>query len=329
MEQNQENQNQTMPLPEPVGSAAEPNTAGAEPNTVAAQPSAGAEPKMQMTAGMSCYQQDKKARGMMIGLIVAAFVAIIGVAAAISFGVASSRAGAAYKKEIAKLEASLEESEGTAEVETTDDETGEVVVQTVKVLDEAVAQNLIRPYLEPFGYLYSVFDVDFDDEAKAYLAYANMDTANVSMIGGEPFVYYYNMDEEYEALFGGNLPKQSYERGYGCRRYMYRNEDGLEGFDIEIGGCGGTGSWMMSVIKDAYYQGDNIIVEVYHDRGAFCPILEENGDDSDYCFDEMGMYYTWNSAVTEFVNKFADRVPVYKMIFVKDNGHYILSNIVK
>ena len=36
-----------------------------------------------------------------------------------------------------------------------------------------------------------------------------------------------------------------------------------------------------------------------------------------------------DTVVREFVEKFADRIPVYAMTFTKDNGRYVLSAVSK
>lgn len=120
---------QTMRMPEAGEAQRSARQTGPEPS------------KMQMTAGMSGYQQDKKARGMKIGLIIAVIVAVIGIGASIGVGVASSQAGAEYETQIAKLEAENEELNESLETGTVTIQNEDGTVTEVEVLVPVRSKN--------------------------------------------------------------------------------------------------------------------------------------------------------------------------------------------
>ena len=267
----------------------------------------------------------KKNHGMLYGMILLAILAVGG----IGFGVWAMLDGntRSQKKDeqISQLQSQLAEK---SEVVVEDDTT---VVESDKKVSNELAQNLINPYLGTFTYLNDIFDHEFNENTKFYLAFKNLSENDIFQFGaqtteaGQASVTYDTINSEYQYLFGNNnsLDKTNYEEGYS--KFTYENENWGGGkFVIQKFGGGGTGFNVFSVVKDAYYGDDNsIVIEVYHGKGTICGM--DGGDDS-YCFSELvGYSVTMTPSVEKLLND--SRTEVRKMIFVENDGHYVLQSV--
>ena len=85
---------------------------------------------------------------------------------------------------------------------------------------------------------------------------------------------------------------------------------------------------MFSIVKKAYYDNDGLAIEVYHDVIPWCGV--NNDDNGGYCSDaEKTIVEINDDNMGELIEKFSDRIPVYKMIFAENAGHYVLKSIQK
>ena len=272
--------------------------------------------------------EKKSSKGMIAGLIILAVVAIAGIA----FGAYEMMQASEKDKEIAGLNqqvtdcanASGDETEN--ETVTCPDGTATEIVKNVITND--LAQNLINPYIVIQGYLRNIFDLGLNDDTKFYIAYNNSDDYVTSYLNGTETIHYSGINNEFKYLFGSSsdLAKKDYTSNCSAN-YMYNSDRNM--FNVEVKGCGGTGSAMFNIVKDAKFEDENIIVNVYHN---VVPICYPDVDD-EYCMD-IGV----NSAIInsidqynmrDYIEKFADSIPIYTMTFVKDDGHYVLNNIQK
>lgn len=275
--------------------------------------------------GVVLQDKPKKNRGMIYGMILLAILA----AGGIGFGVWAMLDGntRSQKKDeqISQLQSQLGEK---SEVVVDDDTT---VVESDKKVSNELAQNLINPYLGTFTYLNDIFDHEFNENTKFYLAFKNLNDNDIFQFGaqtteaGQASVTYDAINSEYQYLFGDNnsLDKTNYEEGY--NKFTYENENWGGGkFVIQKFGGGGTGLNVFSVVKDAYYGDDNsIVIEVYHGKGTMCGM--DGGDDS-YCFSELiGYSVTMTPSIEKLLND--SRTEVRKMIFVENDGHYVLQSV--
>ena len=188
------------------------------------------------------------------------------------------------------------------------------------VIDKNVLQNLINPYIGAFHYGNNIFNYDFSDDIRVEIAFQNLSPSEVSAVGTDPYVVSYNaLNERYKKLFGSefNIDQKDYNVGeLGDRFYFSDNS-----FKVVPQPGGGAGASMVSVVKNGSYEGDNIVVEVYHDMIAWCDVT-----DNDYC---LGSWPIADEDLELLINNHVDIIPTYKMTFSEDNGHYVLTSVEK
>lgn len=270
-------------------------------------------------------EKTKMSKKQIIGLVVLSLIALGGVL----FGVYGMNS---QNDKIAELttratEAENELAEWGLEVDEYDDDEVEISDE-VEIIGEGeisneLAQNLIDPYLGTFTYLNDIFDHEFDETTKFYVAFNNL--KDVYRRGDS--IVYDNINREYKYLFGDSkdLDKIDYKEGYNI--FTYEDKDwGGGDFVVNRLGGGGTMAGLFSVIKDAYYDGDNIVVEVYHDSIGVCGA----SDEENYCFNDNSVYRTViDDEMDQIIENNSDRIPVYKMIFMSNGNHYYLNSINK
>ena len=275
----------------------------------------------------------KKNKGMILGMVLLGFLAVGG----IGFGVWAMMDGNAQKEQLnSQISVLKEQNDKLAVQQLSPSENNSEVVDTNKI-SNSFARNLIDPYLGEFTYINDIFDHDFNENTKFFIAYKSLSDTDVSELGvsGDVSAYipYYVINRRYKYLFGNDkdLPKEQFEDGY--INFVYANQEvGVaDRFNMKRSGGGGTGSTLFSVIKDAYYENGKIVVEVYHDRVVICGI-----NDSSYCLDVdddkpryAGYYTVSNPQIEQLILNNEDRVPVYKMIFSEGDSHYVLDSIEK
>ena len=270
--------------------------------------------------GKLAGEKSKMSKKQIIGLVVLSLIAIGGVL----FGIYGMNS---QNDQIAELKARATDAEkkvATLEAEEmTVEELDEDVVEVADTgVSNELAQNLINPYLGVFTYLNDIFDHDFNENTKFYVAFNNLK----DVYKGNDSITYDSINKEYKYLFGDSkdLDKTNYREGYNTFTYETENWGGGK-FVIERSGGGGIGTHVFSIVKDAYYDGDNIEVEVYHGRTTGCGM--DGGDDT-YCLDGNGGYHTVSDAkIEQLIDD--DRTEVYKMTFVNGGDHYYLSSISK
>lgn len=265
-------------------------------------------------------ENSKMTKKQIIGLVILSLIAIGGVL----FGIYGMNS---QNDQIVKLNERATEAEkkaaqlGTEEIAITEPN-GSVIEVADSRITNKLAQNLINPYLGTFTYLNDIFDHEFNENTKFYVAFNNLK----DVFRRNDSIVYDDINEEYKYLFGDgkDLDKTNYQEGYSI--FTYEPEDWGGGkFIIEQSGGGGIGTHVFSIVKDAHYDGDNIEVEVYHGRATGCGM--DGGDDT-YCLDGNGGYHTTSDAkIEQLIHD--DRTEVYKMVFVESGDHYALSSIVK
>ena len=280
-------------------------------------------------APMAPAEEKKKSNGLIIGLVLLALVALGG----IGFGVWQMMQGSDKDKQIIDLKTQVANCanannniETETETVTCPDGTATEIVKNA--IDNASAQTIADPYLVHFGAFDNIFDHDFDISAKMKIAFDNLGANKVvmaTMVGEWAItVQYDDLNSEYKYLFGSDqeIEKRDYESLYGD--FTFTEEQG-ERFKVSLGGVGGTGATMFSVVKSAKYEDDNLIIDVYHDRAHWCESEDQIGND--YCVKAYSV--PKSEAINDFIKDFADKIPVYTMTFAKDDGHYVLKDIKK
>ena len=267
-------------------------------------------------------KKEKMSKKQVIGLVVLSLIAVGGVL----FGIYGMNAQneqiaqlkgqvSSVNKELTKLDAGVDESD-------------EVVIEDeVEIIDDVIsnelAQNLISPYLGTFTYLNDIFDHEFNETTKFYVAFNNL--KDVYRRGDS--ITYDDINKEYKYLFGDSkdLDKVNYREGYSV--FIYKDKDWGGGeFVINRLGGGGTMAGLFSVVKDAYYDDNDIVVEVYHDSIGVCGVSDED----DYCFNDNSVYRTIiDDEMSQIIENNSNRIPVYKMIFMSNGDHYYLNSIDK
>lgn len=273
-----------------------------------------------------------KNSGMLIGLIVLAIVALGG----IGFGVwamvdGNNRVADVNEKmdDLKKQNDNLNEQSTKEETLATNCEDMMISVNE-KYIDNDLAQNLISPYLGLFNYLSNIFDYEFSEDVKVEITYQNLSPNRISTRGDVEFVRYTDLNAKYQELFGGVLEKRDYRVGHSDSFTFVKDEynELSDIFEISRYAGGGAAMGMISAMKNAQLEGDEIIVDMYHEVVGIC-----GAADGDYCIPAPGQSYVGDSmsdtVVREFVEKYADRIPVYAMTFVKDDGRYVLSAVTK
>lgn len=240
-------------------------------------------------------------------------LAVIGIAAAITFAVLYF-----FNPTPNPTEVSSEENSPTTQVE-------DEIVADAKSIDNKIAQNLINPYIKDYYFLNNIFDHDFSEEAKVEIAYLNVSLSSSSSTPSDDIgvhrIHYYDLNREYQRLFGNEsaLSKQNYNTDY-TAKFTYDNSSDY--FIIEEAGSGGTAATAFSIVKNAYYDNDNLVVEVYHDTIPLCDANQNGG----YCYNAEDSPITSQNSIFE---KFASQIPTYKMIFTKGSDNYILKDVQK
>lgn len=192
-------------------------------------------------------------------------------------------------------------------------------------IDDALVQALVDPYLVDFGAFENVLNYDFDVNAKMKIAFDNIGARQIESMDANEWsvtVRYDDFDKKYKYLFGSDqeIEKRSYNSPY----FMGLTYD-REYFKAVLSGYGGTGGTMFSIIKGARYDGDKLLVDMYHDIARWCVTLDNEA--KDYCIDAP--HLDTENKIENLIKNFADRVPVYTMTFAKDGDHYILRDIKK
>ena len=282
-----------------------------------------------MTSGISSNEklakEKKSGKGMLIGMILLGLVAVCGV----GFGVWAMMDGWSQKDTLSAQVDSLkaQNSEFLEQLsEVTTDDGGTIIdidTDDNNDIDIALAQNLIAPYIDSFNYLSNIFDYDFTEDVKAEITYQNLRPTNITTDS----VYYGTFNTEYKELFGGDLAKRDYGIGH-SDSFTFNDDNGIERFKITSYAGGGAGLGMFSVVKNAYYNNSNLVVNVYHDVIGIC-----GAADDDYCIESNGSGIVVNSIeqsnVKELISNFENKIPVYQMDFSKSGGHYILNSVKK
>ncbi len=211
--------------------------------------------------------------------------------------------------------------------------------------DLVAANSIAKPYLKSFGYLYNIFNGDFDDNAKALVVLNNLGNVVYEQVNG-PEEYYYKVTyDEFnfaaKALFGKNydVPKTSHSFAKASSTPMIEYLDcewdnGCNGsFKIRMGGTGGTGVIDVITIKNASLENGKLYVDYYRSIEKMCGFEEEG----ERCFDMT------SDSFVDFAKKYSDKLPVYRMTFEPDEysggyglderhglgEHYVLTNVEK
>ena len=276
----------------------------------------------------------KSGKGLLFAVVFLVIVALGG----IGFGVWAMMDGNNQTKTLNDQIGSLKKTnnelmEQLSEANANANDSGDTIINidtNGNFIDSDLAQNLISPYISMIGYYNNVFSLGLDEGTKVYIAYVNLGREMFASVGVDnPSVSYNEINNEYKRLFGdnGNIEKKDYQVQNTEFLYKVRNSDGYETFEIVSSGIGGTGTTMFDVVKKAEYDDNAIGVEVYHDTVPGCEANENGG----YCVSGIGPAATSINQynMRDLINNFADRIPVYKMTFVKDGGHYVLSGVEK
>lgn len=262
-------------------------------------------------------KEKKGGKGMLIGLILCLLLAAGGV----GFGVWAMMDGSTAKDNLNAQIVSLK-----AQNSELLDQVGDIIIDEDAAIvgvgiNNILAQNLIAPYIGSFNYLSNIFDHDFSEDVKVEIAYKNLGPVGVM----NDVVSYWELNDEYRKLFGGDLEKRDYGVGHSDSFTFSANDDN---FVITQYAGGGSGAGMFSVVKDAYYNNDDILVNVYHDVLPLCGATED-----EYCIESNSSGIVVDSIeranVKDLISKFDSSIPVYKMTFVVDDGHYVLKSVEK
>lgn len=269
--------------------------------------------------------EKKSNTGLILAIVVCAVLAVGGIGYGAWATVSGNSQSDSLRKQVNDLKQQVNDLAGEEvynETDATIVDNNETVVIAEKTIDNNLAQSLINPFLKTFNYLSNMLDYEFNEDVKAEVAFKNVEPG-YSLT--ESRVDYYDLNKQYEELFGGTLEKRDYAAGH---TDMLKYVDGS--FEVSFHAGGGTGSALFSVVKNAKYDGQNVVVEVYHDRITVCGINANDG----YCIDAEGKMGAVVDSIEEYnvkelIEKFSDRIPVYKMTFTKNNGHYVLSAVEK
>lgn len=280
------------------------------------------------------FKDDRKkmSGGVIACIVILAVLAIGGIGFGVWAMLSQNDKIALLETDLANCAASNNDSTENVEVTCPDGTSTEIVKN---VITNDLAQSLIKPYIGSFNYLNNIFDYGLNDDTKVLIAYANVDSsyvydydrdANDGSRLNRKRVGYWALNNEYMWLFGGDssLAEKNYETGK-TASFTYDNN----GFIVYPFAGGGAGLAMFDIVKDAVYDDDYININVYHDKTSICDINYNDG----YCVSVDGNGAVIDSIdqynMRELINSFADRIPVYTMTFVKDDGHYVLNNIQK
>ena len=262
-------------------------------------------------------KEKKGGKGMLIGLILCLLLATGG----IGFGVWAMMDRSTTKDNLNAQIVSLkaQNSELLEQAGNTVIDEDAAIISTG--INNNLAQNLIAPYIGAFNYLSNIFDYNFSEDVKVEIAYKNLGPAGVM----NDIVPYWELNDEYRKLFGGDLEKRDYGVGHSDSFAFSANNDN---FTITQYAGGGAGAGMFSVVKDAHYSNNDVLVNVYHDVLPVCGATDE-----EYCIESNGSGIVVDSIeqanVKDLISNFSNNIPVYKMTFVVDDGHYILKSVEK
>ncbi|MBQ6593684.1 hypothetical protein IJI00_01260 [Candidatus Saccharibacteria bacterium] len=289
------------------------------------------EPTVGLVAPAGVTGEKHASKGVIIGMVVLAVVAVAGIA----FGIIELMQVFKKNDQIADLSQQVTncmntENIGTAEkIEVTCPD-GTITEVVSSEINNALAQTIVDPYLVHFGAFSDIFDYDFDVNAKIKIAFDNLSAAEVASATMSSewsvTVPYDGLNREYKYLFGSDqeIEKRSYDTPhFGSFSFIEGQGSGL--FKVEINGMGGSGATMFSIVKGARYSGSNLVVDVYHDAVSWCETDDKIGNE--YCVKAYSA--AKSESVYNLIKNFADRVPVYTMTFAEDDGHYILKNVQK
>ncbi|MBR3236375.1 hypothetical protein IKF92_01710 [Candidatus Saccharibacteria bacterium] len=278
------------------------------------QPTTSPTPSAMPTNPNTEGPKTKKSNGLIIATVFCAILAVAGIA----FGIYSFLQLNDKTAENDKLKAQIESA--GIEPGISDASDNKASGQTIS---NAVAQNIIEPYIRDFYYVNNVFDHEFSEDAKVEIAYLNVWPTFVtsSPESDDKIINYYSFNETYQELFGSNaeLAKKNYKKDYTAD---FKYDDSLQSFIVNQGGSGGTGELMFSIVKSARIDGENLLIEVYHDKILLCDAEPNDG----YCFNPDDTPIRADNAIFQ---NFTDKIPVYKMTFVEDSGHFVLKDIQK
>lgn len=265
----------------------------------------------------------KKSNGLIIATVFCAILAIAGIA----FGAYSFLQLNDKNTENDKLKAQIE-SMGIKQGTDGGDEKA-----SGQIISNTAAQNIIAPYLRNFLAFSNALDLDFSEDTKAEITYLNISPTSLSDVNMngttvDSFnIDYYTFNREYQNLFGNSseIEKKNYNPG-DLNNISYSAE--RNSFIVKQIYNGGTGLYPFSIVKNATLNDESLVVEVYHDVVPLCAV-EENNDD--YCIDVDASDSTTssNAKAEKFISEHTDKVPVYKMTFVEDTGHFVLKDIQK
>lgn len=261
--------------------------------------------------------KEKSSKGMLFGLILCAVLAVGG----IGFGVWAMIDGNTRTDSLNSQITSLREQNSNLLDQVGDIVTDEDVNIVSNDINNALAQNLIAPYIGIFNFLNNVFDYDFSEDVKVEVAYHNLSPVDIVT----DRISYQKLNNKYKELFGGDLEKRDYEIGHSDSFSFVIDDNGVEDFIITEYYGGGTELGIFSVVKDAHYDAiGNVVVDVYHDTLPIC-----RATDDEYCIEDVVVDSIEQSNIKDLISKFDNRIPIYKMSFVNDGGHYVLKAIEK
>ncbi len=271
--------------------------------------------------------KQKGRNGLKIAVVVACIVAVAGIV----FGIITLLQALKKDEQITQLNQQLVDCTGISNNSniTGENETicsNEVIAEVADgKINNYLAQTIVDPYLVYFGRFRNIFDHDFDTDAKMKIAFDNLGPENIilSMTTDQSVVVSYDsLNAKYQDLFGRDqeIEKRSYDSPYLDLSF----ENDL--FKISFGGIGGTGGTMFSIVKEARYNNDELVVDVYHDTAPWCETIENRTGD-DYCVDAYSGGKSEN--VYNLIKNFSDKIPVYMMTFAKDDWHYVLKDVQK
>lgn len=280
------------------------------------------------TAEPVFHDSDKKTTptGLIIGMVLLALIAIGGVAFGVWEMVSQSQKVKDLETQVANCANANSGAETETETVTCPDGTSMVIAKNA--MDNATAQTIADPYLVNFGAFDNILDHDFDADNKIKIAFDNLGANKVvaaTMVDEWAItVKYDDLNNKYKYLFGSDqeIEKRDYNLLHGD--YLYTEERGGQ-FKVKLGGIGGTGGTMFSVVKEARYEEGILVVKVYHDAVSWCESEDQIG--SNYCVKPYSA--PKSEAIQDLIENFADNIPVYTMTFTKDDGHYMLKNIQK
>ena len=248
----------------------------------------------------------KKNKGMIIGMIILAFLAAGGVGFGVWAFLSGNQKEAKLNEQISDLQSQLNSS--SQNFMTDADE-------NVDTIDKDLAQNLVNPYLVGYKYGVNILDSGLNEESKVNVAYYNLRIDDML----DNTIFYATLNNKYKYLFGNNeeLGKKNYEVGYNTLVFDASNDR----FSFNEGGGGGTGLTIVNEVKDIIINNGDVIVQVYHDNVPFC---DEGESVTKYCaaMGEIDSSDNW-------MNSHRDEMPVYNMVFSQNNDHYVLTGIEK